>query len=197
MKTRTTILTTILVILSQACTVFSIHPLYTTEDLLVETAILGTWKAGNETLVFDNLQNSKYRMTLMSDDTVVFSAGLINLRDQLFIDLFPYSDCDFPDTNDCLAYENLSRNFVPVHSFLKFGFENNQIILTPFDQDRLQTLFEQNRIRLSHEKVVIEEEDEDPLIVLTASTPELQKFIGRYGDDEEAFDEPTIYSRPE
>lgn len=197
MKTRSTILTFLLVILSQACTVFSIHPLYTSEDLLVETAILGTWKAGNETLIFDSLHNNKYRMTLMSDDTVVFSAGLVNLNNQLFIDLFPYSDCDYPDTNDCLAYENLSRNFVPVHSFLKFEFANDQITLTPFDQDRLQTLFEQNRIRLSHEKVIIEEDDEDQIIVLTASTPELQKFIGRYGDDEEAFDEATIYSKPE
>ena len=197
MKTRTTILTTILVILSQACTVFSIHPLYTDEDRLSIDEIIGTWESGSERVIFNKLPDNRYKMTLISEDTILFSASLLSLNNQVFIDLFPFGDCDFPDMNDCLVYDNLSKNFLPVHSFLKADLMDNQIILTPFNQKRLLTLFEQNRIRLAHEMVYYESDDEEPIVVLTASTPDLQKFISRYANDEEAFDEPTVYQRSE
>ena len=74
---------------------------------------------------------------------------------------------------------------------MKFDFIDDEIVLTEFDNDRLIKLFQQNRIRLPHE---IPGEDED-YVVITASTDELQKFITRYANDKDAFNEPEKYYR--
>ena len=73
------------------------------------------------------------------------------------------------------------RNFIPTHAFLKFEWENDELVLYMFSYDRLQELFDQNRIRIRHQQF-------DDYLVITASTDELQKFIRKYADDEKAFE---------
>ena len=53
-----------------------------------------------------------------------------------------------------------------------------------------------NKIKISHEVVkdVNIEDDSDLKYVLTASTDELQKFVLKYGDEDEAFvDDNTVW----
>ena len=57
----------------------------------------------------------------------------------------------------------------PVHTFAKVNIE-------------------QNKIKISHEK-------SGQNIILTASTGELQKFVVKYGSDEDAFFDPIILNR--
>jgi len=57
-----------------------------------------------------------------------------------------------------------------------------------FNPDWLEKLFDENRIRISHENV-------GDQIVLTASTEELQKFIAKYSYDQEAYVDPEILIR--
>ena len=83
------------------------------------------------------------------------------------------------------------RNYIPAHTFMKFDIIGNEIALTEFDNERLINLFEQNRIRLAHE---IAGED-DGYVVITASTDDLQKFITRYANDKDAFEETEKYHR--
>ena len=143
-------------------------------------------------IVIDTLEDSRYDFEIIDgEDSILFEMGLLELDGQHFIDLFPNDDCSFFGGDDCYALENLLRNYIPAHTFMKFDFSEDELVLTEFDNERLIKLFEQNRIRLNHE---IPGEDTD-YVVITASTDDLQKFIIRYANDEEAFNEPSKYHR--
>ena len=186
-----------IVLLLSGCGIFSLHPLFHKNDLLVNTDIIGTWQSDTETNTFvfiDTLKDHMYSFTLINDkDTVAFVMGLMKLNDQYFIDLFPDGDCSFFD-GDCEGLDNMWRNYIPVHTFMKFDIIDDKIALTEFDNDRLIKLFHENKIRLAHE-IPGDKDDDDAYVVITASTDDLQKFITRYSNDKDAFDETEKYHR--
>ena len=96
-----------------------------------------------------------------------------------FLDIYPlaeYSDGGF------------GSNMMPVHTFLKLNFKDDQLELTPFDLEKLNRLFDSNLIRLRHENV-------DGTVLITAQPEEIQKFIDRYSDDESVFEDADIYQK--
>jgi len=189
------LLITATVLLLSGCGIFSLHPLYRSGDLIVDTDLIGTWQNQEDEDVFviiDTLEDNKYKFVLIDEeDTVNFVMGLLKLKNEYFIDLYPPDDCSFFSGDNCELLENLFRNYIPAHTFMKFDISGNNIILTEFDNERLIKLFQQKRIRLAHEIIG---EDED-YVVITASTDDLRKFITRYANDENAFNEPETYQR--
>jgi hypothetical protein len=213
MKTRYLILLAIILITGQSCTIFSLNPLYHEEDLLEMPEVLGLWEdaddgKGKEFVSFERLDKNKFIFRYMEGDkqtvidfysgkisadsvnenikvlkeqTISFEAGILEVGDHYFIDLYPYYE---EGENDEEYY--LWRNFIPTHAFLKFEWENDELVLYMFSYDRLQELFEQNRIRIRHQQF-------EDYIVITASTDELQKFIRKYADDEKAFEDPEKF----
>ncbi len=180
------------IILLQSCTIFSLHPLYHEEDLLMESSIEGMWtevdegdafvyleKMDDKMYLFRYMEEQDEKYDIVELDTVSFEAGLLKVGEHYFLDLYPYYDKE-----DEGWY--LFRNFVPTHSFLKIEWENDRMALYLFDYDRMKKLFEQNRIRIKHEML-------DDFIVITASTEELQRFIRKYADDDEAFEDPEKF----
>lgn len=189
-----------MLVLISSCGIFSIHPLYHKADLLQKDTLLGLWqeednkKGSIQFLSQDG--NDLYRAILIDgSDTSQFDAGLIDLEGQLYLDLFPSEDCDLFSDGDCKMLDNFNNNYIPTHTFMKIDIVQNSLKLTPFDAERLMQLFRQNRIRLAHEFPTTEEGASDDFVVITASTDDLQKFVARYSDDEEAFDEPSRYSK--
>ena len=181
-------------ILLSGCGIFSLQPLYHNKDLLVQTDLIGTWqnKGDKEVVIIDTLGDNKYEFIMVDgQDTIGFEMGLLKLNNQYFIDLFPSDDCSFFGGDDCEMWEIMFKNYVPVHTFMKFDFIDDQITLTEFDNERLIELFGQNRIRLAHEMAG----EDDDYVVITASTDDLQKFITRYANDQEAFEETEKYHR--
>ena len=180
------------------CGIFSLHPLYHQEDLIMNTSLIGTWQNTEDEGTFvmiDTLKDCRYKFVLIDKgDTVSFVMGLLRLKDQYFIDLYPPEECSFFGGENCDMLENMFRNYIPAHTFLKFDFQGDNIVLTEFDNERLIKLFQQNRIRLSHEMIGYED-DSDDYVVITASTDDLQKFISRYANDREAFNAPETYHR--
>ncbi len=178
-----------LIMLASGCGVFSLHPLYHSEDLILVSGLTGIWKNENDentVILIDTLENNKYSFTIVwHGDSMFFEMGLLKLNNQFFIDLFP----DDRGTT-CQSNDPLFSNYIPVHTFMKMDISENGFVLTEFDNDRLRTLFKQNRIRLAHEQL---EGSDD--IVITARTNDLQKFISRYAHDEKAFLEPDYYSK--
>jgi hypothetical protein len=176
------------------CGIFSLHPLYKSSDLMVKNELIGTWMSFDEdelAVIIDSAEQSKYEFTMIDgEDTVAFEMGLIKLNNQHFIDLYPLEDCNFPSGGNCDMMELLVKNYIPIHTFMKLDYENGSLVLTEFDNERLIDLFANNRIRLPHEMI-----NEDEYVVITASTDELQKFISRYANDAEAFNEPSKYHR--
>lgn len=211
MKTKYLVLLAIILIMGQSCTIFSLNPLYNEEDLLEMPKVLGLWEDADEEkqfISFERLEDKKYvfkymeadkqtvidvysgnisadsineNLKVLKEQTISFEAGILEVGDHYFIDLYPYYA---EGENDEEYY--LWRNFIPTHAFLKFEWENEELVLYMFSYDRLQELFEQNRIRIRHQQF-------DDYIVITASTDELQKFIRKYADDEKAFEDPEKY----
>lgn len=182
------------VVFLSGCGIFSLHPLYKNSDLIVKNELIGTWMSSDEdelTVIIDTVGNSKYEFILIDgEDTVAFEMGLMKLKNQYFIDLYPLEDCGFPAGGNCDMVELLVRNYIPIHTFMKLDYTNGDLILTEFDNERLIDLFANNRIRLPHEMI-----NEDEYVVITASTDDLQKFISRYANDLEAFNDPEKYHR--
>jgi hypothetical protein len=190
MKTKIALLLIVVLITAQSCTIFSLNPLYQEDDLLEMPEVLGLWQDaddGKEFVSFEEYEDRKYLFRYMegksdfSDDDSVslsFEAGILKVGDHYFIDLYPYYD-----DNELDEEYYLSRNFIPTHSFIKIDWDYEKMVLYMFSYDRLKELFEQNRIRIRHQMF-------DDYIVITASTDELQKFIQKYSDDENVFDDP-------
>ncbi|NJN27844.1 MAG: hypothetical protein HC819_18665 [Cyclobacteriaceae bacterium] len=180
------------------CGIFSLHPLYNPQDLLMKSEIIGSWQDRSDEnihITIAYLDEKFYRFTMIEKgDTMHFKMGLMKLDGQYFIDLYPNDECGvFGNDSSCEWFENMFKNYIPVHTFMKLEFAGEEIALTGFDNERLIKLFHENKIRLAHE--IPNREDEDGYVVITASTDDLQKFISRYANDAEAFDETTTYHR--
>jgi hypothetical protein len=190
MKTKNTLFLIIILITAQSCTIFSLNPLYHEKDLIEEPELLGVWRQideGKEYVSFEKYEDKKYIFRYMEEDegpqdmdTISFESGLLKVGDHYFIDLYPYYDQELDEA------DYLFRGFIPTHSVLKIEWKNDEMELYFFSYDRLEELFEQNRIRIRHQMF-------DDYIVITASTDELQKFIKKYADDEKAFDDSSTF----
>jgi hypothetical protein len=81
----------------------------------------------------------------------------------------------------------LAVHLITAHTFLKLEVENEHLIIYQMSPKWLDNLIKENRIRIAHEM-----DDDEDKIILTASTKELQKFITKYANDEDAFEDPEI-----
>lgn len=183
------------ILFMSGCGIFSLHPLYHKEDLVIKPEIAGTWQSKSDEgfqIIIETQNNNKYEFVMIDkEDTMGFEMGLIELGDQYFIDLYPLEDGNIFSGEEDELLENLFKNYIPAHSFMKFDIAGDEMYLTEFDEERLIELFQQDKIRLSHE---MPGEDED-YVVITAKTDDIQKFISRYANEENAFNETENYYR--
>jgi len=199
----------LLLILMQSC-ITSLYPLYTDSTLIQKKELLATWK-DKEGMYwkFSKVDDSKmYELRCRSGNYyAVYAAGMVKIGDNYFLDVqmdqVPISDeeaarankaneaskkTDLSNGKDDVG--NLAYN-IPGHNFYKLAFKGEKIYVYPFNDEYMEELFKQRKIRIKHEKV------EDSLTVLTASTNELQEFFKKYGSDPKLFkdDEPKVLSK--
>ncbi len=100
------------------------------------------------------------------------------IKGQLFLDFTPFEVKGLSDSAE--------RHFVGIHTLAKVDRKGKDFKLSWLSEVVLQDLFEQKKIRISHEKIGIDKKD----ILLTASSEELQKFIEKYMklDDKDKWD---------
>ncbi|MCB2219949.1 MAG: hypothetical protein KQI35_06095 [Bacteroidetes bacterium] len=190
MKTRSVIFIGILALLLSSCLVKSLHPFFKEQDVVYNPKLLGTYLDGDSATwnikqhVFsrgfmkgDTADNS-YLVEMIDEDGVQsnFNAHMFDLNGMLFLDFFPILDD---------RYDNFSGyHLVPVHSLARIQIESaNRLVISWFDEEWLNTLFEENRVKISHEVIQVGDYKETKEYVLTASTNELQKFISKYGKE--------------
>lgn len=199
-----------LVVLFISSCVPSIHPLYHVEDLILDDRLLGTWGDNEnkgeewdsrETWKFEKLPGKKgflgstsseqhpgYLLTItQKGKPALFEARLLKLDDQLFLDLFPWLESTFGDFKE-IENDWLEMHLLPVHTFARVRFENESLVVEPFDPGFITKLLEEKKIRITHE------ETRDSFI-LTAGTDELQKFVTKFGREEDAYIEPGVFSK--
>lgn len=207
MKKTIVLLGVILVLLLQGCVVKSLHPFYHAKDVVFRNELINSWvdsDGGKWSIRQSKLNPKTYEMHWLhnGERDVVFAAHLFKLGEDLYLDFYPEEDNQMPDD-----FAMFTMHLLPVHSVAKVHVLNNeQVIIKWFNEDWMNSLFEQNRIKISHEALVENSvEADDPKIkdaaksvetqyVLTASTDELQKFLIKYGNEDKNFDdENTVW----
>ena len=157
--------------------VYSVHPLFGDEELVIRQELLGRWQVDDETFWEFSLTDDNRYDVLHVDrgDTTYLEAGLGLVGDTYFLDFAI-------DNIDKLSDMELFHLF-PTHTFAKVSFRESRIVLEWFATQWLENLIKDKRIRIKHEL-------ENKQVLLTASTEELQKFLRKYADEPRAFDDP-------
>lgn len=188
MKARNFSIILIIALFFSGCVVYSFYPLYTEKDLFPNDILIGNWIDEDETgwgfthpfigKKEQNIVDSTSYVLLMKDKEdkkSEYSVHVIQLGGFYFLDF--YLEEYFEGDNLDLA----SFHIIPVHTFAKLKIEDNQLQINWFDQDWLEDLIKENKIRIHHEK-------NNDYILLTAKPKELQKFVAKYVNSEEAFE---------
>ncbi|OMP78705.1 hypothetical protein [[Flexibacter] sp. ATCC 35208] len=208
MKTKWIFLVIILffaVVIFQGC-IASLHPLYTDKDLVFDKRLLGTWHTSdrNESWTLENLMEKElapykdpkerkeketfksvfinknsYALTyIQNGEKAEFLFNLVKLGTHYFVDLYPG---ELHEKN-----ELLKNHYLPVHSYAKIQIDNNGFELNYLNTDLIYKLLNENKIRIKHESLEFEN-------VITASTDELQKFVVKFADNKEFFNDPIKF----
>lgn len=187
MKTRNLLIIAILIAFLSSCIVYSFYPLYTKEDLFPNDILTGSWMEEDdaewtfEHAYFgkkapENIDSTSYVLTVKDDEGNVseFSVHIIELGGHYFLDFYLE---DFLDNKDLILAD---FHVVPIHTFAKLDVRENELYINWFDQEWLEKLIKENKIRIHHE-------NNGDYILLTAKPKELQKFVTKYVNSEEAF----------
>jgi hypothetical protein len=204
MKNRPFILLLGLLLLN-SCIVKSLFPFYTDNSISFEQRFIGIWyddkdnkcevfsfrdlylkdrkKTSPDQLTaedlkeFNKYKNGYYVELSEGDKMATFVAIPFKVQDQIFLD-FSLFDVDMASINT-LA----SSHLVGMHTLVKMEFNKDfsAVNLKWFGEKKLNQLLEEDRIKIKHEKVGVNDSD----YILTATSEELQKFISKYMDSDE------------
>lgn len=201
MKTRNFITVAVFLLFLSSCVVYSFYPLYTEKDLFENDILLGEWfenddqevvfNEGESTWKFehpfigkkeDGIRDKRsYVLKITAEEKgekleSEFVVNIIKLGGEYFLDFYLE---DFTGGDELTL---ASFHIIPVHTFAKLTLEEDKLIINWFDQDWLADLIEENKIRIHHE-------NNEDVILLTAKPKELQKFVTKYVNSEEAFED--------
>jgi len=195
MKTRGIILI-LAVLLFSSCIVKSLQPFYTTDSLSFNEKLLGSWtdnKKGQWTVesIKDKIeQDRKEGIKLSEEEEIAYKAykegyfityirkekeaGFIampfKIDEHYFLDFIPI-DFDDNEINSLAA-----KHLLKTHSVAKLDIDSNKAIkLSWLSEERINDLFEQNKIRLKHERIGFQKD-----LLLTASSEELYEFMKKF-----------------
>jgi hypothetical protein len=169
----------------------SVNPFYTQRDLSFDSRLLGTWMDKSkpdqrETWQFEqepDQQSYKLTFTEKEGKRGRFKARLFKLKDELFLDLVP-AECEFaPDQADLVGWA-----VIPGHLIVRVPQLAPELKLAFPDYEWLSKHLEKNPGALAHRR-------EENHLTLTASTPELQRFVLKHLREGELFQEPQTLAR--
>ena len=167
------------IVLAAGC-VPSLQPLYTPDTIVFDPALIGTWcqtnKADRWKFIKDGDDHYKLHHTDKEKRTAEFTAYLVKVKDQRFLDLYP-------EESDAKLNELFCAHLVAAHTFmwvLKTGTALEMAMMNP---DSVKKLLAENPTAVKHEKM-------KDGILLTAAPKELQAFLAG-SDLNQLYGEPT------
>jgi len=185
----------ILVFLNSCLT--TLHPIFTEKDLLFDPRLAGSWKK------IKDGSNVTYRSATTSDVGTLSPtlqrnvskiymyeekdeqgriksthfAFMVKLGKYYYMDYYPVAVNENGPANEFFA-----AHYVPMHSIYRIKFTSNHSFdVQQLDAGYLENLIKNKKIRIRHEVT------EDGNYVITAPTEELQKYIVKYSDIPEAY----------
>ncbi|HKI90332.1 MAG TPA: hypothetical protein VKA38_14995 [Draconibacterium sp.] len=188
MKNRIWISVLLMALFFSGCVVYSFYPLYTKDDLFPNELLTGEWFQDDDgsSWSFQHpnigkkelgvIDSTSYFLVVTDKDSLIskFDVNIVKLGGHYFLDFY---------LDDFLGNSELTLadfHIVPVHTFAKLTVKKDTLHINWFDQDWLENLIEKNKIRIHHE-------NNGDYILLTAKPHELQKFVTKYVNSEEAF----------
>jgi len=174
----------VLILVLQGCVVKSVYPFFHESDVVFRKELVGSWldNDSNRWNIHANLfkPNSYELHYVKGSRDVAFAGNLFTLDGHLYMDLFTASD----NKEEMLYFD---VHLVPTHSVAMVEMLTaNEVSINWFDEEWLQSLFSQNKVRISHELIMdtdLKPNEDEGMYLLTASTNELQKFIVKYRDE--------------
>ncbi len=140
----------------------SLNPLYTEQDLIFETALLGVWtdKDSTETWELTKTNEKQYKLVITDEDgkTGEFTAHLLKIDGKTFMDLMPV-ELALPQNN---FYK---EHFVPTHTFAQISQTAPTVQISFLEPKWLGKFLAKKPSAVRHEKMGEE-------IFLTASPKE-------------------------
>lgn len=162
-----------LCILAPGCLVRSLQPLFTPSDLAVEPRLLGTWQAegDDETWTVIGSGPKTYEVICRDGNKSTYLEGRLGkVEEILFLDITPKKSDD--------AFS------VPAHVFVRLEISGDALRADVLKPEWLADGLREKRVQIGHTLVRI---DDEPSIVLTASTEEIRGFLKRVVREENAF----------
>lgn len=183
-------------ILFSSCIVKSIQPFYTSDKLSYNAAIVGEYTDGNKSKwsiysfkeeweaentdptkimkedqdAFDRYSEGYVVKYIKKEAESFFLAMPFKVGDHLFLDFTPFEYED-DGLNPLVA-----QHLLQTHSVAKVDFNTDgSIKLSWLSEEVINPLFNENKIRLKHERTGVSED-----LVLTASSEELHSFLVKF-----------------
>jgi hypothetical protein len=167
-------------LLSSACLVVSLQPVYEPETIAFDPALVGTWLAGEDemTISFARGEWHSYHVTLeQRDDITRLSARLTRVGERLYLDVSPLDGVD------------VAPMLLPVHGIYRVVVDGETLSLADLNYEQLERLSREGTAGLPIAS------DARKNVVITASTAELRRWLVTHADEEGLFDAPTILRR--
>ena len=163
----------------------SLNPLYTDQDLIFDSALLGVWtdKDSKETWAFTEAGEKEYKLLYTEEDgrKGEFKAHLLKIEGKTFLDLTPI--------RPALSQNDFYKaHFLTLHTFVQVSQTAPTVQISYLEPEWLKKIIAENPNAIRHEKIGDE-------ILLTASTKELQKFLLKHLNTEGAFAKPISVRR--
>jgi hypothetical protein len=157
------------------CTVYSAHPLATSDDAVEEPKLVGMWtpvESGNDDVCIQKAAGHGYSFTVFNPDsklTEIYQIDLVRLNDQLFADMvFEKQAIDRTEVDPPLG-------MIAAHLILKLDIADNDLAYFALDPDAIR---EQNKQGPAPVQLL----EESNTMLLTASTDELREYFSLYAD---------------
>ena len=159
-----------LALLLSGCLAISVYPFYSEKDVSFEPGLVGKWTKTTdikEQWTFEKKGEKAYQLTYSDGEKkYVMDAHLFRLKEQLFLDLF-----------NANGPEDIMPPPVPSHLLIRVFQIKPTLRMAAMDYEWLSKLLEKDRHAIRHHLLITDEKSQNAQIVLTADTPELQKFI--------------------
>jgi hypothetical protein len=196
----------VLTILLSSCVVKSLNPFYTQDIIYFEQKFIGNWQDSEKThwsiepykevmlkeskkevSEFDKDELKMYKsykdgyVIIFEKDSITKSTFLampFKIKDQLFLDFTPIEDQESEQSKNNNLY---TMHLIKTHTLAKFDItSDNEINIKWLSSKKLESLLDENKIKIEHEKVGFDE-----TVLLTATSEELVKFIEKYMNSED------------
>jgi hypothetical protein len=176
-------------VLLAGCFVRSLHPLFTEQELVRYSDLVGTWSQdGRDDNSWTFVSTGRmYRLTHVDAKkrTATFLAGVGRIGTNIFLTAMAEDSAMEDRLNDLAA-----AHLVSAYSFFKIEKRGKNLDLVFLNPEWLDKQLKADPKLVAH----VRRENE---VILSAPTAELQKFVGRFASDTNAFkDALTLVPKP-